>query len=76
MLEMHAGQPPLGRVRLPVEAAGLNHEAAFLGQIDDVAHPQQGVLQMGRDDREIVRVEGDKSEEIHGPINLLLSLCH
>ena len=37
-----------------------------LGRKYDVADPQDGVLQMGRDDGEIFRIEGDEFQEVHG----------
>ena len=69
MLEMHAGQPPLGRLieaGLPIEPTDLDGEPALLGQENDIAYPQNSVLQMGRDDGQIFRIEGDEFEEVHG----------
>jgi hypothetical protein len=70
---MHAGQPALGGCRLPVITAGLNGETPFPGQIGDIAHPEQGILQVGGDNGKIFRIESDKSQEIHGGTNLLLN---
>ena len=70
---MHAGQPPLRRHGLPVVAADLDGETPFPGQIGDVAHPQERVLEMSGDDGKVVGIERDESEEVHGATNLLLN---
>ena len=66
MLEMHAGQAPLGAFRFPVVPARLNRKPALLGQVDDIVHPQQRILQVSRDHGQIFRVERNESQEVHG----------
>jgi hypothetical protein len=74
VLEVKAGQPAPRRLgRLPVEAARFNSEAAFLGKVENIAYAQDRILKMGRYYREVVCIESDEFQEIHEPINLLLS---
>ncbi|GEO14419.1 hypothetical protein MAE02_21150 [Microvirga aerophila] len=74
MLEMKAGQAALRRVRgLPVEAAGLDDKSALAGQVQNIAHAQERILEMRRDHGKIFRIKGDEFQEIHEPTNLLLS---
>jgi hypothetical protein len=50
----------------PIEPPSDEGEPPFLRQKGEIPDADDGVLEMGRDDREVFRVKGDKSQEIHG----------
>ena len=51
--------------RLPVEAVEADHQALFLRTPMHVRDLDLGILQMGRHDLEIVRVERDEFQRLH-----------
>ena len=62
-------KPPPGRlagIRLPIEAPRREREAALARQVGEIAHADEGVLQVAGDDGEILLIEGDELEEVHG----------
>src|SRR5712692_1488530 len=54
---------PLGRG--PVEATERHDQALFLPAPADIGHLDEGILQMGGDDLEVVPVEGDELHRLH-----------
>jgi len=52
--------------RFPVEPVQAEHQPLFLGQPDDVRDFDDGILQVGRDDFDIVLVERNELERLHG----------
>jgi hypothetical protein len=52
--------------RLPVEAVQGNDQPLFLRPPDHVGHLHHGILHVGGDDLEILFIEGDELQWIHG----------
>ena len=63
----------------PVEAAERDHDALLLRPPDHIGDLDQGILQMGGHDLEVVPVEGDELHLVHGarslPSDRILLLC-
>ena len=56
--------------RLPVEAVEAEHQALFLRAPMHVGDLDLGILQMGRHDLEIIRVEGDEFQRLHDRLHM------
>ena len=69
-LETERGAAPLiaglPRRGLPVEPVEAEHQALLRRPPDDVADLDDGVLQMGRDDLDVVLVERNEFQRVHG----------
>src|SRR5262249_37808872 len=68
--QRRAAAPKLGLLRTlargPIEAVERHHEALFLRSPDNVGDLDEGILEMGGDDLEVVPVEGDEFHRLHG----------
>jgi hypothetical protein len=56
----------LARVRLPIETARDDGKAPLFAKVGKVAHADDRVLEVGRDDGEVFLVESDEAQQIHG----------
>jgi hypothetical protein len=62
MLGMQAGAPPL-RIWLVLPGKTIGHQRKLTGfaEVTDIGKPHQGILHVGRDDLQILRIERRKS---------------